>query len=218
MKRDRPTPPSLYAIADPAFLTLPLEESVGIMAEAGVQWIQLRSKGRPDRELLARFEGAEEAATRHGSRIWLNDRPDMLALLGGSTVVGVHLGQEDLPAAAARKVVGEGAWIGVSTHDEVDLEAAAADPEVDLIAVGPVFPTGSKPDALSAVGLDLVRKARAGTDKPLVAIGGIRAENLASVFDAGADAVAVLSAICHGDVGLNAARLLTAAAKVGVSA
>jgi len=89
---------------------------------------------------------------------------------------------------------------------------------VDLIAVGPVFPTGSKPDARSPVGLELIRRARSVTDKPLIAIGGIGVTNLASVLEAGADSVAVLSAVCHGEVGQNASRLLAAAAKADVAA
>jgi len=189
-----------------------------MMAAAGVRWIQLRAKGESDRDLLTLAREAAAIAAPHGAELWVNDRPDLLALLDDERVAGVHLGQEDLPAAAARRVVGEGSWIGVSTHDEAELEAAADDPDVDLIAVGPVFPTGSKPDAHRPVGLELVRKARSVTDKPLVAIGGIGVQNLASVFEAGADSVAVLSAVCHGEVGSNAARLLTAVAKAGVAA
>lgn len=218
MSRPRPKPPRVYAIADPACLSVPLEEGVGMMAAAGVRWIQLRTKGSSDRELLALARDAEQIAAPHGAEVWLNDRPDLLALLDHKRVAGVHLGQEDLPAAAARRVVGEGSWIGVSTHDEAELEAAADDPDVDLIAVGPVFPTSSKPDARRPVGLELVRKARSVTNKPLVAIGGIGLENLASVLEAGADSVAVLSAVCQGDVGANASRLLAAAAKAGVAA
>jgi len=124
---------------------------------------------------------------------------------------GVHLGQRDLPPAAARRVVGPDCRIGLSTHDDEQLAAAAADPDVDLVAVGPVFPTASKASPDPVVGLGFVRRARAATSKPLVAIGGIDAGNLAQVLAAGADEVAVLSALCRGDLEDNLGRLLAAA-------
>lgn len=217
MTPSRPHPPRIYAIADPDCLERPLGESVRLMASAGIEWIQLRVKRTTDRSLLGLAREAKAAISGLGARLWLNDRPDLAALLTGERIVGVHLGQGDLSAAAARPTVGKRLWIGVSTHDEGQVREAAADPEVDLIAVGPVFSTGSKPDACPSVGLDLVRKARSATDKPLVAIGGIGLENLTSVLEAGADSVAVLSAICVGDVGQNASLLLTAATKAGVA-
>lgn len=178
------------------------------MAEAGVLWIQVRAKGasgalawRLVEECCRRLEGS--AVT-----LWVDDRADLAALL---PVGGVHLGQRDLPPAAARRVLGPEVWIGASTHDRAQLAAAAADPAVDVLAVGPVFPTRSKADPDAVVGLELVREARALTAKPLVAIGGIDAGNLGSVLEAGADSVAVLSAVAPADVAASCRRLLQAA-------
>lgn len=217
--RERPRPPVVYAIADAAALGgRPLPAAVEAMAAAGVRWIQLRAKPRPpappipDRELYALHRRALAAAERHGAALWVDDRVDLAALLPAA---GVHLGQRDLPPAAARPLVGEGTWIGRSTHDEAELEAAAADPEVDVVAVGPVFPTSGKERPDPVVGLAFVRRARRATDKPLVAIGGIDETNLATVLDAGADTVAVLGAACRGDVAAACGRLLAAAAAAG---
>lgn len=173
-----------------------------------MRWIQLRAKGasgalgwRLVEVCCRRLEGS--AAT-----LWVDDRADLAALL---PVGGVHLGRGDLPPAAARLVIGPDRWIGASTHDRAQLAAAAADPAVDVVAVGPVFPTRSKTDPDPVVGLELVRAARALTVKPLVAIGGIDAGNLGSVLAAGADTVAVLSAIAPEGVAASCRRLLQAA-------
>ncbi len=115
----------------------------------------------------------------------MDDRADLAALF---PVAGLHVGQRDLPPAAARRVVGGGVRIGLSTHDEEQLAAADEDPDVDVIAVGPVFPTTGKAHPDPVVGLDFVRWARERTRKRLVAIGGIDAGNLAAVLAAGADA------------------------------
>ena len=128
---------------------------------------------------------------------------------------GVHVGQRDLPPAAARRVVGANVKIGLSTHDEGQFAAADADPEVDVIAVGPVFPTTGKEDPDPVVGLELVRWARERTRKPLVAIGGIGAGNVAAVLAAGADAAAVLGAVCGGGVREVRANCLRLLAEVG---
>jgi thiamine-phosphate pyrophosphorylase len=118
----------------------------------------------------------------------MNDRADLCVAMGYD---GVHLGQDDLPADAARLVVGE-RIVGVSTHNPQQVKEADTS-QADYIAIGPVFPTTGKknPDAL--VGLDGVRKARALTKKPLVAIGGITRHNAKSVIEVGADSVAVIS-------------------------
>ncbi|HEX2254335.1 MAG TPA: thiamine phosphate synthase [Thermoanaerobaculia bacterium] len=200
-----------------------LPEAVAAMAAAGVGWIQLRAKPRPpapppaDRDLLALAERCAAAVAGTGARLWIDDRADLAALLalGGLPVAGLHVGQRDLPPSAARQVVGDALWIGQSTHDEAQLAAAAEDPEVDVIAVGPVFPTCGKAAPDPVVGLDLVRRARARTDKPLVAIGGIDAANLGAVLAAGADTVAVLGAACRGDVGESCRALAAAADAAG---
>jgi len=199
----------LYAIADAEALhPRPLPDAVAEMAEAGVRWIQVRAKRLSGDAWYRALEGCVRAVEPTGAELWVDDRVDLAALL---PVRGVHLGQADLPPAAARRVVGEGVRIGLSTHDEAQLAAADADPEVDVIAVGPVFATTGKERPDPVVGLSFVARARAGTAKRLVAIGGIDAGNVGQVLAAGADAAAVLGAVCRGDVRANCRRLLAAA-------
>ncbi|MEM8960572.1 MAG: thiamine phosphate synthase [Acidobacteriota bacterium] len=199
----------LYAIADLDMLGPSLPVAVETMAAAGVGWIQLRAKGMTGRDLaeLAAVCRARLVAFPD-THLWLDDRVDVAAVVPG--IAGVHVGDRDLPPEAARRVLGPGMWIGQSTHDRAAVERAAVDPAVDVIAVGPVFPTTSKANPDPVVGLDLVRWARSVTDKPLVAIGGIDATRLASVLAAGADLAVVLSAVCRGNVGENCRRLLAA--------
>ncbi len=206
---------ALYAIADAEALhPRPLAAAVAEMAAAGVRWIQVRGKRLSGREWYPALEACCRALEGSGVELWVDDRADLAALF---PVQGLHLGQADLPPAAARRVVGGGVRLGLSTHGEAQLAAADADPEVDVIAVGPVFPTTGKERPDPVVGLDFIRRARARTAKRLVAIGGIDAGNLAAVLAAGADAVAVLGAVCRGDIGdigdigVNCRRLLAAA-------
>lgn len=211
-----PVPGRIYAIADAEALgSTPLPAAVAAMAEAGVGWIQIRAKRLAGRDLFAATEACCRALEGSGAALWIDDRADVAALF---PVAGLHVGQTDLPPAAARRIVrcfgGERPWIGLSTHHEEQLAAADADPAVDVIAVGPVFPTRGKewpgpPDPI--VGVGFVRRARSLTAKPLVAIGGIDAGNVAEVLAAGADAAAVIGAVCRGDVGAACRRLLAAA-------
>lgn len=205
-------PGRIYAIADAGALgSTPLPEAVAAMAGAGIGWIQVRAKRLSGRDLFHALEGCCRAVEGSGAALWVDDRADLAALF---PVAGVHVGQTDLPPAAVRRVVGKGMWIGLSTHGEAQLAAADADPEVDVIAVGPVFPTASKERPDPVVGLDFVRRARSRTSRPLVAIGGIGVESVAAVLEAGADAAVVLGAVCRGDLGDIAAqahRLLAAA-------
>jgi thiamine-phosphate pyrophosphorylase len=204
---------SLYAIADADALgSHPLSAAVAEMAESGVRWIQVRAKKLSGSAWYGALEGCCRALEGSGVALWVDDRADLAALF---PVAGLHVGQRDLPPAAARRVVGGGVRIGLSTHGEEQLAAADADPEVDVIAVGPVFPTASKERPDPVVGLDFVRRARARTAKRLVAIGGIGEGNVAAVLAAGADAAVVLGAVCHGDVRANCRRLLAAAGRGG---
>jgi thiamine-phosphate pyrophosphorylase len=206
----------IYAIADvDALEPTPLPDAVRDMADAGIRWIQLRAKRLAGDAFFSRIEACCRALEGSGAEIWVDDRADLAALL---PVAGVHVGQRDLPPAAARRVVGPEIGIGLSTHGEAQLAAADADPEVDVIAVGPVFPTRSKERPDPVVGLPFVARARAFTTRPLVAIGGIGEENLAEVLAAGADAVVVLGAVCsggRGDIAANSRRLLAAAERAG---
>ena len=201
-------PPRLYALADGDALGLDrLPRAVATMAEAGIEWIQVRAKGVADKVLFAVVESCFERLEGSGVSLWVNDRPDLAALL---PVAGVHLGQDDLPPAAARAVVGAECLIGCSTHDLAQAEAAEADARIDVIAFGPIFATRSKDRPDPVVGLQALTAVRRRVTKPLVAIGGIDAANLAQVLAAGADTVAVLGAVCHGDVAGNCRRLRSA--------
>jgi thiamine-phosphate pyrophosphorylase len=207
---------AVYAIADAGALGAEaLPAAVAEMAGAGIRWIQVRAKHLSGSGWHAALAACCRALEGSGVRIWVDDRADLAALF---PVDGVHLGQRDLPPAAARRVVGASVRIGLSTHDEEQFAAADADPEVDVIAVGPVFPTTGKENPDPVVGLSRVRWARERTRKPLVAIGGIGAGNVAEVLAAGADAAAVLGAVCRGgvrEVRANCLRLLAAAGLEG---
>jgi thiamine-phosphate pyrophosphorylase len=187
------TLPRLYPIVDKGTLDargIRVREFAREMAQAGVGVLQYRDKvGAPNEVLRAAAEIAAEFAGRDCLMI-INDRAD-LALLAGW---GVHVGHEDLAPGDARRVMGAGKVIGVSTHHEAQVIAADAS-EADYVAVGPVFATSTKADAEPVVGLEGVRRTRALTRKPLVAIGGITRENARSVIDAGADSVAVIGGL-----------------------
>lgn len=181
--------PRLYAIADADALGSldRLVEFVEELAAAGVQLIQYRNKRGGAREMLQ--HGRELRRAARAARLIMNDRAD-LAL--AAEWDGVHVGQEDLSPEGARAVVGNRLWVGVSTHNPEQVSESAKAP-VDYLAVGPVFQTSSKKNPDPVIGLEGVRRARALTDKPLVAIGGITRANCRSVIEAGADSVAVIA-------------------------
>ncbi|MBV8199945.1 MAG: thiamine phosphate synthase [Acidobacteria bacterium] len=228
--RGRPDPGPIYAIADAeALAPLPVAGAVAEMAAAGVRSIQIRAKRWSGRQWHEAVEASCRALEGSGADLWVDDRGDLAALFAAAGVRGLHVGQSDLPPAAARRALPDSLWIGLSTHNERQLIAADADPEVDLIAIGPVFPTtgktgpgrfgaaaGPAPPPDPAVGLELVRWARSRTGKPLVAIGGIDASRVAAVLAAGADAAVALGAACRGgDVRASCRRLVAAAASAG---
>jgi thiamine-phosphate pyrophosphorylase len=182
--------PRLYPILDAgcfsnaAGLIAAAEE----LASAGVTVIQYRNKSGNARVML---EQARELKTQLGAsvRLIMNDRAD-LSLMAGFD--GVHVGQDDLFPESVRRLIGPERWLGVSTHNPEQL-AEADGTSADYLAIGPVFSTSSKERPDPVVGLEGVRRARQLTRKPLVAIGGITRANAASVIEAGADSVAVIS-------------------------
>jgi thiamine-phosphate pyrophosphorylase len=135
------------------------------------------------RELKRRLSGSV--------KLIMNDRADVCL---AAEFDGVHVGQEDLSPESARKVIGEGLWLGVSTHNPEQVKEADKT-SADYIAIGPVFSTASKANPDPVVGLEGVREARVLTRKPLVAIGGINCANCRSVIEAGADSVAIISGL-----------------------
>jgi thiamine-phosphate pyrophosphorylase len=181
----------LYVILDAALLPSDPIEFVKRLMGAGACLFQYRNKTAPARELLAAAQALNVTVCQEGGLFLVNDRPDIARLAGAS---GVHVGQDDLPVAAARKIVGPQALAGISTHN-LEQFRMAAQTDADYIAVGPIFETRSKTNPDPVVGVGLIREARKLTKKPLVAIGGITLERAADVIRAGADSVAIISDI-----------------------
>ncbi len=182
--------PRLYAILDTScFRDFPaLLEAAEELAGAGVRLLQYRDKPGAAAVMLRQARGLKRVAGGRAKLI-MNDRAD-LAL--AAEFDGVHLGQNDLSPEGARKIIGSGRWIGLSTHNPPQVRDADKS-SADYVAIGPVFATASKLNPDPAVGLQGVRIARGLTQKPLVAIGGITRENCGAVIEAGADCVAVIS-------------------------
>ena len=174
-----------------------LEEFLRAAIRGGVDIVQVREKILGDRELLPVLEQGRDVTHRLGVSLVVNDRPDLAAACGADFV---HVGQEDVPVAEARRF---GVRVGLSTHSEAEIDAAAA----DYIAVGPVFPTPTK-EGRPAVGLELVRYAASRARVPWFAIGGIDATNACEVVAAGASRIAVVRAIGDADDPEAAARTL----------
>jgi thiamine-phosphate pyrophosphorylase len=183
--------PRLYVILDAALITSSERDCALGLAEAGVRLLQYRNKSAPARQYLASSRELAETLRPHGVSFFVNDRPDVAFFAGAA---GVHVGQDDLDVEQARRVVGREKLVGVSTHSLEQFERAA-ESSADYIAVGPIFSTSSKANPDPVVGLDFIRTVRRLTDKPVVAIGGITLERAASVIEAGADSVAVISGI-----------------------
>lgn len=189
--------PPLYPILDGLLLPAAraardeyLRALLAGLAEAGVLILQYRNKQGSDEELLADAAVLHRAAPA-ALKLIMNDRPDLAVL---AQFDGVHIGQQDQAAEEARRIIGPDRILGVSTHNSSEL-ASANESDADYVAIGPVFATKTKQNASPVVGLDGVRQARSLTQKPLVAIGGITLANAASVRQAGADAVAVISGL-----------------------
>jgi thiamine-phosphate pyrophosphorylase len=183
--------PRLYVILDASLLKQPEKKCAEKLLAAGVRLVQYRDKQASARELLEKSRGIAEVVCPQGAVFFVNDRPDVACLAGAS---GVHVGQHDLSVEQARAVIGAEKLVGVSTHNLEQFTAAAAT-SADYIAVGPVFETRTKANPDPVVGTELIRRARALTDKPIVAIGGITLERAGEILAAGADSVAVISDI-----------------------
>lgn len=193
-----------------------LAEFADAALAGGVDVIQLRDKGSPGeqrfgpleaRDELAACEILADAARRHGALFAVNDRADIARAAGADVL---HLGQGDLPLEVARAFVGPDVLLGLSSHDRDQMAAAAAGP-ADYFCVGPCWPTPTKPGR-AAPGLALVRAAaELHTGKPWFAIGGIDAQRLPEVLDAGARRVVVVRAITAADDPAAAARRLSSA-------
>jgi thiamine-phosphate pyrophosphorylase len=198
--------PRLYPILDVGCFpdALELIAAAEGLASAGATLIQYRNKSGNAKVMLGQARelkkhldfhsnSAKDAplewATQGSMRLIMNDRADFCL---AAEFDGVHVGQEDLSPESVRGIIGSERWLGVSTHNPEQLREADLT-SADYLAIGPVFATSSKENPDPVVGLEGVRRARALTSKPLVAIGGITRANAASVIEAGADSVAVIS-------------------------
>jgi thiamine-phosphate pyrophosphorylase len=179
----------IYPITDRSLSGLSHAEQVAVLAKRGMTVVQLREKNLSPSEFYREAADAVLVARHHGIKIIINDRVDIALALRAD---GVHLGQDDLPVAAARRLLGNDAIIGLSTHNVAQALQAATQP-IDYLAIGPIFPTVTKESSnppITFAGLAVVREAVSRI--PLVAIGGLNAANRAEPIAAGADAVAVI--------------------------
>ena len=188
-RRDRLADARLYLCTDARRDRGDLAEFLDAVLAGGVDCVQLREKGLEARDEIALCEVVAEAARRHGALWSVNDRADVAAVVGPDIL---HLGQDDLPVAAARRILGSEVLIGRSTHDEEQVRAAALEPGVDYFCVGPTWPTPTKPGR-PAPGLPLLElAAKVASPRPWFAIGGIDLGNLDEVLGAGARRVVVV--------------------------
>ena len=184
--------PQIYPITDTQISGLSHADQVAVFAERGAAVVQLREKRAPASEFYEQARAALAVAAERGVQLIINDRVDIVVATGAS---GVHLGQDDLPPAAARLLLGDDAVIGYSTHSVAQAMAASRLP-IDYLAIGPIFATSTKENPDPVVGLDGLRAVKdAVGNLPLVAIGGIKPENAAEVLRAGADSVAMISGL-----------------------
>ncbi len=186
-----PALPFLYPIIDTGICTANHLDPVtlaDVYLDGGARILQLRDKNASSAESLALADRIVEKASRHYADVIINDRAD-IALLSGAA--GVHVGQDDLEIPDVRRLVGPGLIVGISTHDEPQIDEALAS-DATYLAVGPIFRTATKATGYTARGLDLLRYA-ANRGKPVVAIGGITLERAASVLEAGATGLAVIT-------------------------
>jgi len=187
--------PRLYAIVDADACARAGREPADVaraFLNAGARLLQLRCKSLPSGAFLDLAVAISDDVRQAGAALIVNDRADVAVLCGAQ---GLHVGQTDLAPVDGRRVIGDSAILGLSTHTKGQWDAAVREP-VSYIAIGPAFGTGTKDTGYTAVGLDVVRRAsRAAAERglPTVAIGGITMENAKSVIDAGASSVAVIS-------------------------
>jgi thiamine-phosphate pyrophosphorylase len=185
-------PSPLYVILDrEAARGRALAELLDAVLAGGGRLVQLRDKTLPMADLLPLARALRARCRAAGALFIVNDRADLALAVGAD---GLHVGQDDLPAAEARRLLPPPMRLGVSTHDPAQARQAVAD-GADYVAVGSMFPSATKA-GFQLVGPDLVRRVRPEISLPLVAIGGITEGNVAEVMAAGADAVAVISAVC----------------------
>ncbi len=184
----------LYVLITSSMCPGSARETARAAIAGGADVIQVREKDVSDAQFLALAAEMRELADETGRMLIINDRPDIASLVGAD---GVHLGQTDLPIAEARRLLRPGAVVGRSCHDMRQVRAAVTE-GADYISVGPMFETATK-DAGPLAGPELLREATGHVDLPIVPIGGITAENVDVLIEAGAKRVAVCSTVCSAD-------------------
>lgn len=182
--------PRIYPILDTEAMarrSCPVETAAEAMLEGGARILQFRHKGHFSRAVFEQAERVADLCRQAGALFIIDDRADIALLLDA----GLHVGQDDLPPGEARRLLGPNRLLGFSTHNAAQFAAALREP-VDYLAFGPIFPTFTKQSPDPVVGLGELRRLRAQTDRPLVAIGGICRATALEVLEAGADSVAVI--------------------------
>jgi thiamine-phosphate diphosphorylase len=194
----------LYVITDRSFRGRTHEEVARAAVAGGATALQLRDKRATGRELVLRARRLRDLARTEGVLFVVNDRVDVAL---AAEADGAHVGDDDLPVADARRLLGPGRVVGASAGTVED--ALRAEREgADYLGVGPVFPTGTKPDAGAAIGVEGLRTIAQAVRIPVVGIGGITADNAEEVIRAGAAGVAVISAVADADDMVQATRRL----------
>ena len=182
--------PKIYPITNVELSGRSHTDQVRALADAGCRFVQIREKSRTSREIFDAVVESVSLAQGIGMKVILNDRVDIAI---AARAHGVHLGQDDLSPAEARKLLGDDAIIGYSTHS-VEQAIDAAKLPIDYLAIGPIFATTTKENPDPIVGLDGIRRVRDVIGGlPLVAIGGIDISSVGNVLAAGADSAAVIS-------------------------
>lgn len=192
--------PRVYPITDTQISGLSHAEQVALLADGGATVVQLRDKHASAQDFYEQAKAALTVARARDVQLIINDRADIALALGAD---GVHLGQDDLPPAAARRLLGEDFVIGFSTHNLKQAIEALTWP-VDYLAIGPIFPTSTKENPDPVVGLDGLRLVREAIGaRPLVGIGGITRPNARAVISVGADSVALIRGLLTSPEGLS---------------
>lgn len=184
-------------ITDRKYSDLPLYDMINLVLRAGVKCIQYREKDLSKREIYGNAVKCRELTRLFNATLIINDHADIALAVDAD---GVHLGQDDLPLKEARKIMGS-RIVGISTHN-LDQAKEAELGGADYIGFGPIFHTTTK-DAGTPKGVDNIRAVKEQVGIPVVAIGGISLYNISAVIDAGADAIALATAICKGDITAN---------------
>jgi thiamine-phosphate pyrophosphorylase len=181
----------LYLITDRKQVKMPLPDAIRLALQGGVRAVQLREKDLPVRDLLALARELRTITEQFNAKLFINDHVDVAKAVNAD---GVHLGQESMPVEAARKIVGKEMLIGVSTHTKEEARAAEAG-GADFLTFGPVFETPSKVQYGTPVGISELKNVKNDIHIPILAIGGMVSGNIRFALGAGADGVALISAI-----------------------